>query len=620
MDVELAEVRDFLAGHAPFSELPRPVLNELPQRLSARYYRRGTTLVHVGQANDTMFVLRSGAVDIIDAHGSLVERSDLGTCFGMSSVMSGQASSFTMTATEDSLCLLMPGETFRELLHEQPAFARFFMQQQAGRLRSAVESIHMDDAGATLMKTRVSEIVRRAPVTAAPGASIREVAGIMSDARVSAILVMDDDRLLGIVTDRDLRSKVLAADRDPAGPITDIMTPHPHTVEADALAMEVLMEIIAHGFHHMPVVDGERVVGMVSAGDLMRLEQTNPVYLVGDIANQTTLDGLKRTAARLPAVVTSLVDQDATAEDIGRVVSAVGDALTRRLLNFAEAEFGAPPVRYCWVALGSQGRLEQGLGSDQDSALILADDYDEAHADYFARLTEQVVAGLEACGYPRCPGDMMASNPRWRVPITQWSRYFAGWINEPDPDALLHAQTFFDMRPLYGDNALFSRLHSAVVSRTAGATRFLGHLAKQANDWKPPIGFFRDFVLSDHGEHRNTLDVKAGGVVAVVQIARLLSLSRGLAQINTVARLRAAASAGALSSENAENLVDAFEFINHVRIRHQADQLRRGEAPDNHILPLELTAFDRRSLRDAFQIIRRMQGALARTHQTHLMS
>lgn len=658
MDVELAEVRDFLAQHAPFADLPAPVLAALPAKLTARYFRRGSTLVAAGQPNTTMFVLRSGAVDIIDAHGSLVERSDVGTCFGMSSVISGGPSSFTMTAREDSLTLLMPGEVFHDLIRTQPAFARFFMQQQAGRIRSAVESVQVSDSGGAILKTRVGEIVRRSPVTTGPGTSIRDAAVAMSEARVSAILVTDGSpgRLLGIVTDRDLRTKVIAAGLSPDEPVSAVMTSDPQTVAADALAFEVLMEMTQRGFHHLPVVDeaagrdpkdapdaadasasepgpgpasgresgparaSGHVIGMITAGDLMRLQQANPVYLVGDIAHQTDVDGLARSASRLAAVVESYVAQDASAADIGRLVTVVGDALTRRLLNFAEAEFGTPPTRYCWVALGSQARLELGLGSDQDSALILSDDHRPEHDDYVAALAERVVGGLEACGFPRCPGDMMASNPRWRVPITPWSRYFASWVNEPDPDALLNAQTFFDMRPVYGDNALFARLQSAVIARTPQSARFLAHLAKQANDWQPPIGFFRGFVLEHGGEHRDTLDLKAGGLVAVVQMARLLALSRGLPQVNTLARLRAAASVGALSAENAENLADAFEFISYLRLRHQAEQARNGVRPDNHLAPAELTDFEKRSLRDAFGIVRRMQGALAHSYQTHVLS
>ena len=225
-----------------------------------------------------------------------------------------------------------------------------------------------------------------------------------------------------------------------------------------------------------------------------------------------------------------------------------------------------------------------------------------------------------ACGYPRCPGDMMASNPAWRLTLTDWGAQFARWINSPDPEALLNTQTFFDMRPVYGDNALHARLAASVAAAAPRSARFLQQLATQAQAWRVPLGFFRDFTLTDSGEHRNTLDLKAGGIAAVVQMGRLFALSRGLTTVNTAARLREASAAGALSAQNAEDLVDAYDFILQVRLTHQARQLRAGAAPDSHVNPAELTSFEKRHLRDAFEIIRRMQGALGHVYQTQFTS
>ncbi len=618
MDVELAEVRDFLALHAPFDSLPKGVLDGLPAKLTSRYYRRGSVLVTAGQENREMFVLRSGAIDIIDTHGSLVERSEVGTCFGMSSVISGGVSKFTMTSHEDSLVLVMDGKLFLELMATEPAFSRFFMAQQAGRMRSAVEAVQVTDSGGAVLKTRVQDMLKKQPIWAPPDTPIREAARIMSEKRVSALLITVDEKLEGIVTDRDLRNKVVAINRDSTEPVSQIMTSDPITMPMHSLAFECMLEMAQRGLHHLPVVDGDRVVGMVSAGDLMRLEQANPIYLVGDIAAQTDLAGLKISAARLPAVVETYIAQDASADDINRVVTAIGDSITRKLINFAEAELGPPPVRYCWVALGSQARLEQGLQSDQDNAIIIDDSVTEADHEWFAKLADRVTSGLVECGYPLCPGDMMASNPMWRQPLRQWGHYVSGWINEPEPDALLNAQTFFDMRPLYGDNELFSRLQRTVTGLAPRSSRFLAYLAKQTQQWSPPIGFFRDFVLETAGEHKDTLDIKAGGIIAIVQMARLFALSKGLTQVNTMARLKAAATASALTEENAQDLADAFEFITYMRLRHQVRQLRAGLKPDSHIRPAELSAFEKRHLREAFQIIRKMQSALAFVYQTHL--
>lgn len=620
MSVELDEVRDFLSAHHPFSELTTDALDALPRALTARYYRRGSTLVTAGSPNASMFIVRAGGIDLIDAHGALVERDGEGACIGLSSVMSGGPSAYTMVAVEDTLAWLLPAETFHHLLNTQPPFASFFMRRQAGRIRSAVQAVQAADAGGAILRTRVSDIAKRAPITIAPGATIREAAIAMSDARVSAILVADGGRLTGILTDRDLR-RVVASALDPQAPVETLMTTNPTTVSGDAMAFEVLMGMTQQRIHHLPVVDDEgHAVGMVTAGDLMRLEQTNPVYLVGDLAKQETVADVAAAARRLPDVVATLVEQGMASDDVQRVMTAVGDAVVRRLLNLAERDLGPAPVHYCWVSLGSQARLEQGFGSDQDSALLLDDAATDADLAYFDALASRVVAGLEASGYPRCPGDMMAANPRWRQRITDWSVDFAQWINTPDPEALLNTQTFFDMRPLYGDNALYEALSAAVAAAAPQSARFLQQLAAQAQAWKVPLGFFRDFAVSDSGDHRNTFDLKAGGIAALVQMGRLMALARGVRAVNTEARFRAAAAAGGLTSENAENLTEAFRFISAVRLEHQVRQIRAGQAPDNHVNPAELSDLEKRQLRDAFEIVRKMQGALGYVYQTQLTS
>ena len=620
MDVELAEIRDFLAQHEPYSTLPAAVLDALPRQLTARYYRRGTTLVAVGQENSITYILRSGAVDIFDELGAFNDKAGPGDSFGMSSVLAGAPMRYTLYASEDSLCLLMEASLFHDLMRTQPTFSQFFLEKQAGRMRAAVQTVHVSDEGSAIMRTRVRETVRREPITTNPETSIHDAAVVMTQNNVSALLVMQGSRLVGIVTDRDVRSKVVAAGLDPSAPVRSIMTERPITIDADKLAFEVLVEMTQRKLHHLPVTEEGRLVGMITAGDLMRLEQASPAYLVSQIVNQTTMEGLKATAARVGTVVEHLVAQDATADDIARVITAIADATCRKVINFVEAEIGHPPAHYCWVALGSQGRLETGLQSDQDNAIILHDAVLPEHRPYFEELARKVVDGLAECGYRRCPGDMMASNPQWNQPLKVWGSYFSRWINEPTPDALLNAQTFFDMRPVYGDNQLFAQLQGAVAKRTPNATRFQTHLATQAQRFQPPLGFFRDFVLEHEGEHLNTLDVKAGGITAIVQMARLFALANGVREVNTLARLRSAASLGALSEENAADLADSFEFINYVRIRHQVRQIRAGQQPDNHIAPSELSSFEKRHLREAFTIIRKMQGALGFTHQTHLTS
>ena len=618
MQTEVTEVVDFLTEHAPFRDLPRTLLSSLARRIEIRYARRGTRLLSVGEAGAVMYVLRSGAVDITDSDGALVERSDPGTSFGMSTLVERAPSRYDFTASEDSLLLVVPETAFRDTCTKDPQFESYYTSAHAARLKRAVASLHVADRGGAVLRTSLADLVRRPPVAATPTTTIRAAAELMTSERVSSVLVLQDSRLVGIVTDRDLRTRVVADGRDLAGPLSSIMTPDPATGSSDALAFEALMVMMERKIHHLPVLDGSgRVTGLVSSTDLMRLEHNNPLYLVADVATARDVASLAGLSRRIPVIVEQLVAEDATAQDIGRAVTAVGDAIERRLLVLAEADLGPPPVPYAWVVLGSQARYEQGLASDQDNAIVISDelgpgkDLGPGEQDYYAALAAQVSAGLVECGYPPCPGEVMATNPRWRVPVATWREHFHRWLRAPQPQAVLNGSIFFDMRPLHGETTLVQNLRSDILARTRQSHLFLAYLAQHALARRPPLGFFRGLVLEKEGQHRDRLDLKAGGVGAVVELARVHALHGGLPEVNTQARIAEAARGGSISVQLAAELSDALEFIAYLRLRHQGHAVRAGREPDNFVDPATLTDFERRHLRDAFRIVRAAQQALA---------
>ncbi len=611
VDVELAEIRDFLAAHPPFDALPVTILERLPARLSIEYVRRGRDIVSPGRDAAGLLVVRSGAVDIRDARGRLVDRGEAGACVGASSVLGGHPSSVRVTAIEDCLLLVVPAEVATRLAAEHEGFAAFFDSQRSNLLRGALELQRASATGGAILQTRVREMLTRPPVATGTAASVREAAATMAAAGVSSLLVMDGERLVGIVTDRDLRHRVLAAGLDPSEPVTAIMTREPVTGSADALAVEVLLEMVARNIHHLPIVQALRPIGVVTTTDLVRLEHSDPVYLVGDIGKQPDVAGVASAGARLAGVVEGLVVQDVSAQDIARVVTGVGDAVERRLLELAEERLGPPPVPYCWVTLGSRARHEQALAADQDNALVLSDDATDEHAAYFEALATFVVDALVACGYPRCAGNYMATNPDLRQTLDQWRAAVADWVADPTPDAVRQVSVFVDLRPVHGDAHLVGPL-AAEIARLAPASRLLlARLAEQAVENEPPLGFFRGFVLEKEGEHRDTLDVKRGGIGAIVELSRVLALSIGTGSVGTLPRIDAAVTARVIGPERGADLRDAFEFISYLRLRHQAARVRAGDPPDSFLDPAELSASDKRHLRAAFGIIRSAQTALS---------
>lgn len=623
-DTELAEVADFLAGHAPFAALPVAVRRALPARMTIRYHRRGVHLLAVGVDNNDLVIVRSGAIEIRDADGVLVDRCAEGSTAGSTTLVGGNPSRFDVVAIEDTLALHLPGVVFHELSAAHPDFADHFDAERADRLRVAASSVAASEAGEAILRTSARDLIHREPVTVRDDVSIAAAAQVMTDEGVSSLLVVDGRGVVGILTDRDLRRRVVAAGVDPTGPVSTVMTADPVTITADASALELLVTMTERTIHHLPVVEGGRPLGIVTTTDLMRLERANTVHIVGDIGKQRDVAGVVTMAQRLPRVVEQLVAQDVSADDITRLVTTVGDAIERRLIALAEEALAAdghgPPPRYCWMVLGSRARHEQALGADQDHAVILADDAPEGAEDYLAALAERVIGGLEACGYPRCVGDVMASNPRWRQRLTGWRREFRQWIHEPTADAVLTASIFFDSRPLVGDVTLHARLDADIASWVPQGHNFLAHLIAQAVVNEPPLGFFRGFVLARAGDHKDTLDLKRGGVGAIVDLARAHALGAGLVSVNTRSRLLAAGRAAALDPTTAASLVDALEFISHLRLEHQSRQAAAGSTPDSRIRPSELTPFEQRTLREAFHVVRDAQQALAQHTPTQYLT
>jgi CBS domain-containing protein len=614
---EVTELVDFLYATPPFTDLAREDVARLARRLDITYVPAGTDVLQIGDAPTVLYLIRTGAVELTNDAGALVARLGEREFFGYPALLTDAPAQRRVTTLEDSLLYLIPEAAFDRLRSLSDPVDRFFARAHSDRIRDALREEQQETPLATPLHT----LLVRAPVTASPDVSIREAAQRMRQERVSCLLLCRDGTLVGLITDRDLRTRVVAAGVDPDRPVRAIMTPDPVTVNADRYAFEALLTMSRRNVHHLPVMDASTLAGVVTTTDLMRLQADNPVYIVGEVWKQDDLEGLVDVSRRVPQVVVDLVRSGARAHDVTRVVTAVSDALTQRLLDMAEDRFGPPPVPYAWLALGSQARFEQTAHSDQDNALLLSNDADpETHDAYFRRLAGFVCDGLNACGYPYCPGEVMATTDRWRQSLEAWKNTFRTWIESPTPKALMHATIFFDLRHIHGTAALSRELRSFILEQTPHNTIFLACLTTNALEAKPPLGFFRRFVLNEHGGQEDTLDLKHTGVVPIVDIARIYALAHGVGAVNTRARLQALAETGGLNASDSADLRDAHAFIDGVRLDHQADQIRRAEPPDNYIAPDRLSDFDRRHLKDAFNVVKTMQSALAQRYQTGFLS
>jgi len=603
---ELPEISRFLAALPGFDVLDEAQVHAAATSMQIGYYRAGSNVLKAGSENRQLHIVRSGALELHNGEGDLVQRVAEGECFGFPSLMNRAPVRNQSVAIEDSLIYHLDGSVFAELRRENASFDTFFIRSLSDRLLAQPAPVKLHGAA----DRGVSQLITRPPVAVDVSATVQQAAAKMVEERVSAMLVVNAGRFCGIVTDRDIRTRVVAVGCDGERSIREIMSTDPVSIDAGALAYEAALMMMQEKIHHLPVLDNGELVGMVSRSDFMRIENEHPLYLVNDIGKKTTVEGIIDACRRLPALIASQISADANGEQLGKFVTTITDSVTQQLCRIAESQLGTPPCSYAWVAMGSQGRHEQSARSDQDNALLLDDSTVAANDEYFAALAKIVNDGLDACGYVYCPGDVMASNPKWRQSLRVWKRYFTTWITVPEQKALMHANIFFDLRCVFGEAHLVDELKASIREDARKNEIFLALMAKNAMAFQPPLGFFRQFVLERSGEHKNTLDMKLHGIMPIVEIARIRSLAGGEMRITTRNRLRAAAKAGEIAELDAANLIDALDFIEKLRMEHQNRQMHAGQKPDNHLSPNEVSPLARQNLKSAFAQVRVSQAAL----------
>jgi len=606
MDVELTEILEALCQHAPFNEIAEdPQLNDMAREIEIQYVRAGEWVIAPSALNNALFFIRSGAIEVLSKEEKLIRRMNEGELFGYFSLLRGGKSSQSMRTIEDSLLYRIPARWFLKLYEENDTFSDFFELAREVRLRVAMDSQNSD---VSLMTCPVVSLLRRPPISTDISSDILTSAIIMAEHRVSSLLITENGELAGIVTDRDLRTRAVAKGLAYDTPVSNIMTRDPVVMDSRDYASEAVLKMMARNVHHIPVIKNGRPIGVVSTGDIIQKESHGTVYLISDIFKQSSIEGLQAISHKMTHTFNQLVLADANTQMIGNAMSHIGTAFVKRLLQLGEEKFGSAPVPYCFIALGSQAREEQTIKTDQDNALILSDKYDEQlHGEYFKNLSTWVCQNLDLCGYTLCTGDIMASNQRWRQPLTVWKENFSEWIQKPKAEALLRLSIFFDLRGIYGDKTLARQLNQHIRKEAQQHSGFLTFMARNANQRKPPLGFFRQFVLDGEGKQSRTFNLKERGIAPIIDIVRVHALACGSDKLNTLERIEDIDAAGLLPDGRAKDLALALEMIGMVRIRNQKEQIEAGEEPNNNVNPENLSSFEKRHLRDAFHIVSRQQ-------------
>jgi CBS domain-containing protein len=622
----IEETLDFLKTVPPFQFLEDGELKALAADISMEFYPRDTVVLKQdGPASDSLRIIKKGGVRISvkaeDGEEVVIDHRGEGDTFGLVSLMGKDRQKTTVTAIEDTICYLLGREKVFKLIDSQPAFTEYFLQSHFEKYIDRTyremhsKSLFYGSSDHLLFTTQVGDIATKEVVTLSEHASIREAAQEMSKRRISSLIVVDENGLpSGILTDRDLREKVVAKGRDVNGPVKDIMTLPLVRVDARDYCFEAVLKMIKHNIHHILVIKEGALKGVLTNHDLMMLQGTSPLSFAKDLESQESIEGLAPVSMKVNRVVGLLLKEGAKASNITKIITELNDRLVRKVLEIAEKKFGRPPLPYCWVSFGSEGRKEQTFRTDQDNALIYADpqtpEQAEAADRYFAGFAAFVRDGLVQCGFPLCPADYMASNPKWRRPLRAWKQHFARWITSPTPEAVLKSLIFFDFRFLYGDSALADELRGSLLSSLKGRNLFLAQMAAAITKNRPPIGFFRTFIVEKGGEHKDELNLKLRGIGPLVDIVRLMALEAGVPETSTLERIEAMKGKHPAVDELGDELAQAFEFITLLRIHHQVEQIESGKQPDNFINPSRLSNLEKRTLRESFQIISRVQEGI----------
>jgi CBS domain-containing protein len=657
-------VLSFVAGVVPFDTLSSEELEEVVSRMQVAFFPRGEVILRRGgPPADHLYLIQSGSAKVTlpaeDDEGEeiLVDVRGEGDTFGAVSLLEGQQALFSVVAQEDLICLLLPAEVFRRLVETRPAFERHFRHSLARNLeavrRGAAEECRLPQVtgvpafslDAALMTATVAQVMTTRVLTCLPPTPVRAAARRMTMRQVGSVVVVDEGgHPIGILTDTDLRVRVISQGGMLDAPVTEFMSRPLVTIPPQVRVWEALLTMSRHGVGHLVVTEQGRLVGIVSDHDLQTLTGASPLGVIRDIETVTSVDALVEVHAKVDRVLEMLLRQGGSARTMLELVTEFNDRLTLKLIELTEEEMeaqgkGRPPVPYAWLALGSEGRREQTLRTDQDNAIVFANlpaEHMPSVRAWFQDFAARVVEGLVRCGFPRCQGGVMASNPDWCRSEASWCRTISRWVADPQPQSLRLATIFFDFRPIYAEADFAEALDQHLMKELEGNKLFLRLLAKNGLYNRPPLGFLRQFVVLKDGEHKNKLNLKLSGLTPMVDAVRVMALDQQVAPsevrarlqeelpfarvTNTLDRLEEIARRGLIKPAEAADLREAFSFITLMRIGHHLEARARGEVPDNFVDPAQLNGLQRKMLKESFGVIARLQDLLEHRYQTWLLT
>ncbi len=594
------QVEDFLNTSAPFDVLDKEQKLELVKHTELIYL----TADNVGdlqKGKASLFLIQNGQFSVQDSDAPLRHLSE-GDYFGYTNIMEKRNFSLSISVDSPGLVYCFEASAVTPLF-ELPAIRNFF----DGLRNNALQNHAISDSNSMWLYKGLEDVINKSPVSVDVETSITVAAQIMTNQKVSSLLVTREDKLIGIITDRDLRSRVVAASLDIHLPVSHIMTPNPAQIMGNRTLFDALALMTERNIHHLPVIDQQTLVplGMVTASDIIRHQRGNVLFIIGELSKAENLYELTRLSWQLPHYFSAHAKKAGDYDIAGKILSQATDIMTRKLIGFFQQANGKAPMMFAWLVYGSQAREDQTMGSDQDNGLLLAERPSEAQAEYFAKMADYVCNGLAKCGIKLCDGNIMASNPKLRLSLEEAIEEAKRWVKAPTKDAIMHFNIFLDVRCAAGDISLFKQLQRQRAPLMK-QNMFLAALTRNSNEISVPLSMFQKFIYEKGRKEKDVIDLKTRAVALINNIARIYALADGVTLPNTLARLDALSENSQLSKRDATNLRDIWLFLNRLRWRHQLE----NKVTDNRVSVSSLSSIEKHQLKAAFKAIERTNQAM----------
>ncbi len=624
--IKTGQARIFLSGVDPFTFLSDDEIERAAEKLAIVHYPKDTILFTQGRSRvGYLYILQKGSAERYYNENNekrLKEILSEGDIYGGISILLNDGVSVrTMQVKEDAYFYVLPKKVFVDICDRNKAFTEFFSDTFGKRMLNRsyasiiAKALQPGEGELHVFNQTVKSVYAGKAVFEDAGSTIRESAQKMIREKSSYVFIGGQhENTIGIVTEKDLSRRVVAKGYDIEHPVKSIMSAPVHTISEKALVFEALMQMMQKDIQHLAVTDAnENIVGMLSNRDIVSSQGHSPLFLIQEISSAATVDQLIDEHKKLPGIVRNLITNGANAENVTRFITTVSDVILKKIMGIVLHDMGPAPVSFVFMILGSEGRREQTLKTDQDNAIIYEDppDNEKAHVErYFKKMGDRVCGLLDQAGYDYCTGGIMAKNPKWNQPLSKWKEYFTSWIHAGEPQDLLQASIFFDFRGGYGDFTLIDKLRNHLFRSLEGWSGFFRNMTENALHFKPPMGFFRNFVVESKGRHRNAFNIKSA-MMPIVDFARIFSLEAKIEETNTLERLHQLHHRKIMNRQEFEEIEKAYSFLMQLRfVRQVSAVIEDNQQPDNYINPKKLTKIEQTMLKEIFKRIERFQAKL----------